>query len=111
MQVLHNCPDKHNPACVNPDHLYLGTPADNARDAREMGQVPSGNEHWTKRHPEKVSRGAAIVGSRLTESDVVAIRAACPTDWAAFRSLAQRYGVTPSTIDKIVRRETWAHLP
>lgn len=32
--VLHRC---NNPGCVNPYHLYEGTPKDNARDAAEAG--------------------------------------------------------------------------
>lgn len=32
--VLHKC---NNPRCVNPEHLYIGTPKDNTRDAMEAG--------------------------------------------------------------------------
>ena len=32
--VLHDC---DNPSCVNPDHLHLGTPKQNAREAIERG--------------------------------------------------------------------------
>lgn len=35
LDVLHHC---DTPLCVRPDHLYAGTPADNARDMRARGR-------------------------------------------------------------------------
>ena len=41
--VLHKC---NNPPCVNPDHLYLGTQADNMRDAADAGVMGSKRLDW-----------------------------------------------------------------
>jgi len=35
MWVLHHC---DNPPCINPDHLYIGTAADNAQDRERRGR-------------------------------------------------------------------------
>ena len=43
MQVLHKCDVRH---CVNPDHLFLGTHADNHLDKCDKGRVRRGKEHW-----------------------------------------------------------------
>jgi hypothetical protein len=90
LQVCHRC---DNPRCVRPSHMFLGTAEDNAADMVAKG------------------RSARLAGerngaARLSRRDVETIRASCAT----YRSLAQRFNVSPSAIGLIKRRERWKHL-
>lgn len=49
MQVLHRC---DVPACVNPEHLFLGTAADNHKD-----KVAKGRQARGAQHSEAIKRG------------------------------------------------------
>lgn len=42
LDVLHEC---DTPACVNPEHLFLGTSQDNVIDAIRKGRRPEGEAH------------------------------------------------------------------
>lgn len=61
MVVRHTC---DNPPCVNPEHLILGTEADNVRDMIDRGRA-----HWQK--PNKRRKRRALeqseMGTRLIE--------------------------------------------
>jgi hypothetical protein len=93
MHVLHRC---DNPSCVNPEHLFLGTDADNTRDK------------MSKRRSVNLA-GAEHGRSKLTPEDVLRIResrlfGARPED------LRKIYGVTDAAIHRIIKRQNWAHL-
>lgn len=98
--VLHRC---DNPACVNPDHLFLGTHDDNMRDMAEKGRQGLVN------HPERAPRGERNRHAKLSESDVLTIRTAHASG-VGTTALSRQYGVYETTIADIVSRRTWKHI-
>jgi hypothetical protein len=92
--ACHKC---DNPACFNPDHLFAGTPADNAHDMMRKGRGAK-----NKRLPAGESHHATT----LRESDVVLIRSSSETR----KDLAARYSVSVSTIANILSGRTWRYV-
>jgi hypothetical protein len=96
--VLHKC---DNRKCVRPDHLFLGTHLDNSNDKIAKGR-------------DVILKGTTNGRAKLTEADVLAIRAAhtyVPGKRnGAVARLACQYGVSESMISDIVRRKNWKHL-
>lgn len=89
--VRHRC---DNPPCINPDHLELGTHADNMNDAKQRGRTARGESHGR---------------AKLTERDVLAVREASASG-ESYRSIGARYGVNKYTVGKIVRQQKWSHV-
>jgi hypothetical protein len=97
LSVLHSC---DNPPCQRPEHLRVGTTAENLaeRDAKGRAAPPM---HGAK-HPV----------SKLTADDVLAIRGTyTPGEFLPnMRALARKYDVSPATIENVVHRRTWKHI-
>jgi hypothetical protein len=104
MFACHTCDAK---SCVNPGHLYEGTPADNNRDTRER-VVFRRRRPSVARSPETILRGVRHPRSKLTEADVAAIRSAPRT--MSNVAIGMAHGVDNSTISKIRASKTWTHV-
>lgn len=104
--VLHTC---DNRSCVRPDHLWLGTNADNLADMRAKGRgvVPTArsgpDHHWYGRNVS----GERNPHARLTEADVADIRAAAAGEKR--NDIAQRHGITRSHVQGILSGRAWRH--
>lgn len=110
LHVLHRC---DNPPCVNPDHLFVGTDADNVADCIAKGRKhrgPRRSRYAPKPQGPGIQRGEACRHSKLTEADVVFIRSQ-PKETVSSRSLASRFNVSAPTIQDARRGKTWAHVP
>jgi hypothetical protein len=94
MLVCHRC---DNRICVNPEHLFLGTSADNLADMTIKGRRARVG------HP-----GASNPSAKLTAEDAIAIRDAVdvPID-----ALMKRYDIGRSVVFGIRAGRLWAHLP
>jgi hypothetical protein len=92
--VLHKC---DNPACVNPDHLYLGDQKQNNSDRDQRGR-------------QKTKRGEDHKLAKLTEDSVIAIRALHNPKTYPTRKLSKMFGVSQRKIMDVLHRKSWHHL-
>ena len=92
--VCHTC---DTPSCVNPDHLFLGTPSENVADMVEKGRL-------------KDNSGRNNPASKLTEAKVLDIRARYAAGDTTQAAIARRFGINASSVGHIVTRHTWRHV-
>lgn len=91
MSVCHKC---DNPICVNPDHLFLGSHADNMADCALKGRT-------SRRYGETASN------ARLSAHDVADIIASNDDR----RSIAGRYRIHVGHVCNIKTGRRWPHMP
>jgi hypothetical protein len=88
MHVCHSC---DNPSCVNPDHLWIGTPKDNAKDCLMKNRFPIG---------QRAGR------AKLTEHEVIMIRRATIVG----KAIAKKYNISLEQVYNIRQRRSWKHV-
>lgn len=103
--VLHRC---DVPACVNPDHLWLGTNWENSQDMVAKGRSTIGLRNGKHTHPEKVLRGEASNLAKITRDQATEIRLLFWKQGKQMKELADLYGLCRAQIGRILRREVWS---
>lgn len=115
--ICHNCPDGDNRACINPDHLWEGTHSSNTKDMFAKGRSWQQTRPWLAatgdRNGARTHRGnhAGVLNGRakLTPNDVRKIRRA-RAKGEPLTSIAARFSVAFSLVDRIAKRKAWKHI-
>lgn len=92
MFVCHKC---DTPACLRPDHLFLGTPLDNTLDSVRKRRI---------QHGEKSS------SAKLTDEQVRNIKIEMKEKNINQYELARQWGVDRSIITMILKGRIWKHI-
>lgn len=96
--ILHTC---DTPACVNPSHLYAGTPTDNVRDMLV-------HDRYAKTHNTNQA-GERNPQARLSEDDVRTIRRRRETG-ETYASIACDYGISTPHAYNLCAHKRWRHI-
>ena len=101
--VLHKC---DNPPCVRPDHLFVGTNADNMRDMAKKGRCRPGSHLY----PERMPRGEDNFKSKMTTAKVIEMRSLYNGQRGCYARLGRKFHISAVAASLIIRRKFWRHI-
>jgi hypothetical protein len=89
LEICHDC---DTPACVRPDHLFLGTHGDNMADASRKGRMHPGEHNYN---------------AKLTDDQVRQIRKLYTGKKGQSTKIARLFPVSRKTVEAVGKRKTW----
>lgn len=101
MLICHKCDNKK---CVNPEHLFIGTYADNSRDAASKGRC------CMQAHPEKRPHGERNGQSKISRLDVIRIRKSYKPYKVTVPNLCKKFKISRSQVRRILSGKSWVHV-
>jgi hypothetical protein len=104
--VCHTC---DNPPCCNPNHLFLGTNADNQRDCTEKGRQANVLKNGKHTKPEATPRGERHGRAKIKDCDIPRIFE-LRKQGMTHRQIAKVFGVYETCIGKILSGKLRKHL-
>lgn len=96
MKVLHKCDIR---SCVNPNHLFLGTQADNVQD-----MISKGRQVYPTPKP-----GVLNPQAKLTPIKVLEIREKYKNG-ETLNDLTEEYGISKMTVFRAAKQISWRHI-
>lgn len=89
--ICHKC---DNPACINPDHLFAGTKADNSADMAKKKRSTIGERNPMAKIDASVVHEIRVLGKTgMLQKDI-----------------GSKFGITREAVGLIIRGERWKHI-